>query len=151
MDSDILTNLKTAIMTKFKAVDGDGEHNSYFNSIGGRLSYGRVSSGMAFPYSVFSIVSHGTDRTFTEDHRDILVQFSHFSDDPNSSNEAELIGAYCSDLFDECDPFTITGATLEWMRLSSNPGTQADEVPSGNGTKEGWHCPVDFEVRVSMK
>jgi len=142
-DSDILTNLATAIMTKFNALSGSA-HNAFWTAVNGQLFEGEAKTGTPPPYSVFSFVSHTPERTFTEDHRDFLIQFSHFSE---SQAEVKIINVSCNDLFDECAPFTITGAKLEWMRFSNSPGAFPDEEVGENG---GWHCPTDYSVRVSM-
>jgi hypothetical protein len=152
-DSAIAWNLRTAIMTKFNAVDGGGAHNTFWEAVHGRLFYKKAPTGTPFPYSIFFIVSQTTDRTFTEDNRDFLVQFSHFSDNSESSKEADDSDTYCNDLFDEIERrggLSITGATLIWMRLNM-PGSsdwEEGETPEAGGG--AWHCPTDYEVKVSM-
>lgn len=90
------------------------------------------------------------DRTFTEDNRDLLVQFSHFSADMAASDEAEIINAYCNALFDECAAFTIAGAKLLWMKLNNSPGAQPEDFTTPSGTESGWCCSTNFDVRISM-
>jgi len=148
-DSDILTNFKTALMTKFNALVA-GSNNAFYNSIQGRLFDGRVPIGIPYPHSRFFVVTHTPDRTFTEDHRDLIVQFSHYSIDTENAAEVELINAYCNDLFDECAAFSITGATLIWMRMTNSPGAQQEDFTTASGTEGGWHAPTDFDVRISM-
>lgn len=152
-NSDVLTNFCTAITSAFTAVDGSGNHNNFYNSVQGRLFKGRASAKTPLPYSVFFIVTHTTDRDFSDDLRDLVIQFSHFSSDPESSAEVELINAYCNDLFDEIErreSLTIAGAKLIWMRMNSSPGAQADDITTLEGAAEGWHCPTDFEVKLSV-
>jgi hypothetical protein len=146
---DIISNFKAAIMAKFNAIDGDGNHNDYWNSIQGRLYFGRAEEGSDYPYSVYYITSHTPDRTFTEDMRDLLVQFSHFSANKSSSIEVETINAYCNNLFDECAPFEITGATLIWMKFNQSQGAMPEDfiTPTSDG---GWHCPTDYDVKISI-
>ena len=152
-DSAIMLNLKTAIITKFNAVDGVGAHNAFWEAVQGRLFYNKATAGTPFPYSVFSFVTHTPDRTFTEDNRDILIQFSHFSADQDSSQETDDIDNHCNDLFDEIEKrggLTITGATLIWMRFSNSIGSYWEEGENTEGTGGNWHCPTDYEVRISM-
>lgn len=152
-DSAIIWNLKTAIMTKFNAVDDGGAHNAFWEAVQGRLFYRKAPAGTPFPYSIFLIVVQTPDRTFTEDFRDFLVQFSHFSDDPDSSKEADDIDAACNDLFDEVerrDSLSITGATLIWMRFANGTGSDWEEGETPEATGGNWHCPTDYEVKISM-
>lgn len=147
-DYDIITNFCTALVTKFKALVADA-HNNFYNAIQGQLFKGRAPEGTGYPYSVYFVVNQNSDRTFTEDHRDLLVQFSHFSS-KSSSSEAELINAYCNNLYDEGTTFTITGATLVWMKMMNSPGAQPEDHTTPQGTFQVWHCPTDFDVKVSM-
>jgi len=149
-DSDILTNFKIALMTKFNALVA-GSNNSFYNAIQGRFFDGRAPAGTDYPHSLFFVVSHVTDRVFAGDYRELLVQFSHYSIDPESAAEIELVNAYCNDLFDECAAFTITGATLIWMRMTNSPGAQWEDFTTTIGTDGGWHAPTDFEVTIKMK
>ncbi|MDD5538343.1 MAG: hypothetical protein PHF12_05200 [Candidatus Omnitrophica bacterium] len=152
-DSAIIWNLKTAIMTKFNAVDGTGAHNAFWEAIQGRLFFKKAPAETPFPYSIFFIVVHTPDRTFTEDNREILVQFSHFSDDPESSKEVDDNDTYCNDLFDEIEKrggLSITGATLIWMRFANSTGSDWEEGETPEAGGGNWHCPTDYEVKVSM-
>lgn len=149
-NSDIIGNLATAIMTKFGATTG-GSNNSFYTAVNGRLFYGRAPEGAEYPYSIFMIPDHGTDRTFTEDYRDLLVQFNHYSDKPLDHTECGLVACYCEALFD-CVSLTITGATMVGpMEMVSNPGPMPENVPVlPSGTTSGWVAVTEFEVKVSM-
>ena len=153
-NSNIKNNLKTAIMTKFNAVDGSGVHNEFWEATQGRLFYKKAPDGTpTFPYSIFFIVVQTPDRTFTEDQRDLLVQFSHFSNVQDSSKEVDEIDTYCNDLFDEIDKrggLSITGATLIWMRFSNSTGADWEEGETTEATGGCWHCPTDYDVKVSL-
>ena len=149
-NSNIKNNFKTAVMTKFNAVDGDGNHNAFWEAVQGRLFYRKAVAGTPFPYSIFFIVVQTPDRTFTEDYRDLLIQFSHFSITPDSSKEVDEIDTYCNDLFDECAAFTITGATLIDMSFGNSMGSDWEEGTTEEGTEGSWHCPTDYNVMVLM-
>lgn len=140
--------ISAAIMTRFTALSG-GLHNSFYNAIGGRLYKGRAPQGVAvFPYSIFFVVSNAPERTFSEDYRSAIIQFSHFSS-AQSSGEAEDINQYCNDLFNE-QPLTVTGASTVWMRMTDSPGAQPEDNPTTEGTSQVWHCPTDYELRLSL-
>lgn len=147
-DSDIMTNLATAIMTKFNATTG-GSHNAHYTAVNGRLFKGRAPTGAEYPYSAFMVVMAQPERTFSEDYRSIIVQFFHYSDDTLSAAECESINAACNDLFDECS-LAITGARLEWMRIQDSPGAQPEQMPTANGMTDGWLAITEYEARVSM-
>jgi hypothetical protein len=146
--ADILTNFCTALMTAFNAVDGSGDHNAFWTAVNGQLFKGRAPAGTAYPYSIFFVVSHNPDKVFAGDRRELLVQFSHFSADQNSSAEAENINYQCNALFDECAAFSITGWALELMKMTSSPGAQVEDWTTPAGESSGWHCPTDFEVTL---
>jgi hypothetical protein len=148
-DSKIIPNFKTALMTKFTAVDGVGSHNTFYTAIQGRLYEGRAQ-GTDYPYSVYEIIDQTPDKTFSDDYRNLLIQFSHYSDDRYDSSECDLINAYCNDLFDECAAFSITGATLLWMRLTTSPGAKPEMDTKPDGTESGWVAFTDFEADVKM-
>lgn len=146
-NSDILTNFSAGLITKFKALVAD-EHNSFWQAVNGQLFDGQAPAGASFPYSVFSVVSHVPERTFTEDHRNLLVQFSHFAE---TKAESKTIAAACNDLFDECAAFTITGATLIWMRLDNGQDAMPEDVDATeSGATTVWHLPADYDVKISM-
>ena len=106
--------LSTALMTKFSAaVDGSGNHNDFFNDIGGRLFKGRAEEGAEYPYAVYLLVSDVQKDTFKDTLDDVTIQFSLFSS-ASSSGEVEDMFIHLKALFDDCS-LAITGATLVWM------------------------------------
>ena len=67
--------------------------------------------------------------------------------------EADDNDTYCNDLFDEIEKrggLTITGATLIWMRFVNSQGSYWEEGETPEAGGGNWHCPTDYEVRVSM-
>jgi hypothetical protein len=117
--------------------------SALYNEIGGRFFLDEAQAGAEFPYLVYSIVSSVKDKTFSEEYRDTLLQFSLFS---ASSGMAEITNMYngLSALFDE-QPMTITGGTVIWCR-EENLVTmmEATTTPEGGGSVRHW--AVDFTI-----
>ena len=144
-----MTNLFTAIMTRFNAVDGDGNHNAFFNDVQGKLFREQAPEGTDYPYAVFFIVSSNPERTFTEYYQRTLLQISLFSLLQNDvSGEIEKMYSDLKALFDE-QPLTITGETLIWMRETNLTG-MIDEVETPAGTLGVRHWAVEFEILTSL-
>ncbi|OPX99509.1 MAG: hypothetical protein A4E60_02749 [Syntrophorhabdus sp. PtaB.Bin047] len=141
-----MKNLLTALMTKFSG-------SAFSTDVGGRIYYkGKVPSNPEFPYCVYSVVSAPKEKTFTEEYRDSLIQFSLFS---VSAGVAEVTTMYndLSTLFDECS-LSITGSTLVWCReqnVLDVSGGDDDVITTPDGrTVEVTHWAVDYEIRTSL-
>jgi len=118
--TDVLNNFAEALYDKVNLLTG-GAHSDYWEAIQGRFFKGRAPQGTTFPYSIYRVVSHIPHRTFNSDHRELGVQFSHYSI-ASSPEEVEQINFYCNSLFDEKASFPITGASLEWMKMTNSQG-----------------------------
>jgi hypothetical protein len=108
-----MTELDTAITTKFKATSGTpAVHNSLYTYVGGRMYNEGAELGAVQPFVVFHELSDVYDYTFTSDFENILIQFNIYTDTLPESNTAF---GYLKDLFDNCD-LTISGYTHVYMR-----------------------------------
>jgi len=143
-----MKSLQTAIMTLFNSTTG-GANNSFWTVTNGQLFYGRAPAGSVFPYAIFFPVSGIPDNAFVTEYRDRIIQFSNFSDDPESALEANDMADKCEALFDGCS-LTISGQTLVIMEVDNNPGAMAEENTTVEGTTTIWHAPVDFRVHVKI-
>ena len=101
-----------------------------------------------FPYIVFQLVTGTPDKTFTENHIDITVQFSIYSSLPSAAEVSDILGKLIS-VFDD-KILTVAGYTMEWMRFQ-NLVTLTEDVTLPNGsTVLTKHWAVDFEIRLSL-
>jgi len=120
--------------------------------VGGRIYLDEAPAGAEFPYCVFQIVTASKEKTFTEEFRDTLIQFSLFS---TSQGATEITTMYKDliALFDECTltipPTGTVTDTLVWMR-ESNLVTMVDEITTPQGTSTLKHWAVDFEVKTLL-
>ena len=146
-NADVLTNLCTALYSKFTAVDGGGSQNAFYTAINGQLFEDEAPEGTQYPYAVYSVIAAPKERTFTEIYTNILLQLSIFSSNMDSS---EIKGIYqkAAALFDECS-LSVTGSTLVWMR-EENLTTLVEEVTTPTGTDKVRAYHIDFEIKTSL-
>lgn len=146
-NADVLTNLCTALYSRFTAVDGTGSQNAFYTAINGQLFEDEAPAGTQYPYAVYMIVTAPKERTFSEIYTNITLQLSIFSSNMDSS---EIKGLYqkAVALFDECQ-LSITGSKLVWMR-EENLSTLIEEVTTPTGTERVRAYHIDFEIKVSL-
>jgi hypothetical protein len=113
--------------------------------INGQIFYGKAPAGTRYPYVVFSRVTGNLEKTFTEEYDNPLIQFSVFSANATSSNEAHDIAEAVKSLYDECS-LTITGSALIVMEIKNDQGPMEDDSISQDGADGGWACFLDFEI-----
>ena len=135
-----MKNLTTAIYTRFTG-------SALSTSVGGRLYKGRAPQGVVWPYVVYFVVSDVPFKTFTEDYEDVLLQFSLFSNTPESTTQVEQMFSDLKTLYDEAI-LTVTGYTMVWMKRQ-NAVLIAEEDITTSGTSETWHYAVDYDIRIS--
>lgn len=133
-----MNNILAAIMTKISG-------SSLSADVGGRIFLDAAPDGTEFPYVVFFIVDSPKDRTFTEEFRNTLIQFSLFSISEGAT-EITTMYNHLSDLLDECS-LSITSNTLLWCR-EQNLTTSIDEITTPSGTSKVKHWAVDYELRT---
>lgn len=139
---DSMTALLQAIMTKFTG-------SAASTDVGGRIYIDEPDvEEPTLPYIVLFIVSSTLEKTFTEEIRTTLIQFSIYDD--KDASPAGIAKAY-SDLkalFDDCSltipPTGTVTDTLIWM---TEEGLQTMMDP-GSGIR---HWAVDYEVKTSLK
>jgi hypothetical protein len=135
-----------ALLSRFNSTSATG-HNSFYNLTGGQLYRSRAPANIVAPYSLFFIVSNAPDLTFTEEYRNIIVQFTHVST-LSSSTEADAVNEACNTLYNE-QPRPVTGATTLWMRMTDSPGAEPADMETSEG-KQGWLAQSDFDLVISL-
>ena len=135
----------TAIFTKFNAVDGGGDHNSFWTDIGGRMFFGEAPENVAWPYCVVSHIASTQRDTFKDKIDDILVQFSIFSSNPSSAEVHDAM-THLKALFDDAT-LSITGDTLVYF-IRGVEGLERDDIDTPDGLQRGWHYHVDYDALV---
>lgn len=135
-----MLNILTAIKSKFLG-------SALSNDVGGRIYLDEAPQGTQCPYVVYSVISAPKEKTFTEEYRNTLIQFSLFSD---SSGATEISTMYSDlvSLFDECS-MTITSNTMVRMK-EVNLVTMTDDVTTSAGLQTVKHWAVDFEILTSL-
>lgn len=135
-----MQNLLAAIMTKTVG-------SALATAVGSRIYLDEAPDGAAYPNVVFFVVSSVLEKTFTEEYRVTLIQFSLRS---TSAGATEITGMYnnLKALFDECS-LTVAGSAFVWMKEESL-STNVEEIATAAGTVgcKAWH--VDYEVRTSL-
>ena len=134
-----MNNLLTAIRSK-----ATGSTLSTY--VGGRIYLDEIPENVpvVYPYVTFFIVSGTPEKTFTEDHQNVLIQFSMFS---TSSGATEITTMYnrLKALYDECT-LTITGKTFYRM-YETNLITMVDDAVAPDGsTARVKHWAADYEI-----
>ena len=134
------------------AIFGKTSGSALSSDVGGRIYLDEAPAGCEFPYVVFQIVTASKEKTFTEEFRDTLIQFSLFS---ISQGVTEITTIYKDliALFDECaltiPPTGTVTDILVWMR-EANLVTMVDEITTTEGTGTLKHWAIDFEVKTLL-
>ena len=139
-----MKNLITGLMTLFNA------SNSFNTDIGGRLYFGQAPEGTDLangPYAIFFPVSDVDDDTFTENQKEVYLQFSLFS---GASSPAEILDmdTHLTALFKD-KVFTVSGWTVVTMRRISGSGPLYNSADVEAGTGFYWQTDVDFTIFIS--
>lgn len=134
-----------------KAIYNESSGSALATDVSGRIFLDRAPEGSVFPYIVFSIVGAIPIKTFSEDMKDVSIQFSLFSSSASAVEISDMHADLMS-LYDECE-LTIppTGAETDvhvWMRWAYLY-TMVDSVTTPKGTIEVKHWAVDFDVLTS--
>ncbi len=136
--------LRLGLMTLFNA-GGD-----FYNDIPGRLFYGDAPEGTNLsegPYAIFFYVSDVDEDTFTENMKEVYVQFSLFSGD--SSPAAILaMDTHLTAMFKD-KTFAVTGWTVVIMKRVQGSGPINVPADVDAGTGRYWQFDVDFTVMVN--
>lgn len=136
-----MINILTALYTKLSS-------STFMSELDGRVYLDKYpeDESPTYPYCIYSVVTSPKDRTFTEEYRDTIVQFSIYSES-SSATELPNIYAYLVSLLDECS-MSIISNTLVWCR-EINLVSDTVEAQTKDGTKivKVWY--VDFEIRTS--
>lgn len=137
-----MNNILTALATKIST-------STLYTDLSGRIWLDSYCGDLPiiYPYCIYSVVAASLEKTFTEEYRNILIQFSLYS---SSSSAVEITGLYndLKTLLDEQSLGTITSNALVSMK-EENLVTTTEEITSVTGmqTVKVWH--VDYEIVTS--
>ena len=133
--------LRTGIYTIFNTT------NDFNTDVSGRLFFGAAPDGMEMPYAIFFYVSDVDEDTFTENMKEVYVQFSLFSGDSSPANilkaDKDLTALFKDTIF------TVTGWTVVTMRRISGSGPINVPADTEAGTGKYWQFDSDYTILIS--
>ncbi len=136
--------LRTGIYTVFNT------SNDFNTDVSGRLFFGEAPDGTNLsdgPYAIFFFVSDVDDDTFSENMKEVYVQFSFFSGD--SSPAAILkMDKDLTTLFKDT-VFAVTGWTVVTMRRISGSGPINVPADVEAGTGKYWQFDSDYQITLN--
>ncbi len=141
-----MKNFYAALNTYFNALDSiTGEHNAFWNDIGGRFYNGQAPDDAQYPYCVFTHVNGNPDDDFKNKNDEILLQFSIFL---NNQSPVEVMDAadHLQALYDDCT-LSITSATLVNF-IRGADGLIPENIETPEGTQQAWHYHVDYNIYI---
>jgi hypothetical protein len=128
-----MKELAAAISAHFNAT------NALKTALGGQLYPHEASQNATFPYGVYYLISSFTDYDFSDEHENIQVQFSLFSDN-HSPGESFTNAGLLKTLFDDA-ALSVTGCRLvEWIRT----GEQLVKDPE----MDTWTSIIEYEALI---
>ncbi len=123
---------------------------SFFDAVNGRLFFGDAPEGTNLqdgPYAIFFYVSDVDEDTFSENMKEVYVQFSLFSGD--SSPAAILaMDTYLTTMFKD-RVFDVAGWTVVVMRRVQGSGPINVPADVDAGTGRYWQFDSDYTVLLS--
>lgn len=136
--------LRTGIYTVFNTT------NDFNTDVGGRLFFGETPEGTNLSegaYAIFFFVSDVDEDTFSENMKEVYVQFSFFSGD--SSPAAILkMDKDLTTLFKDT-VFNVTGWTVVTMRRISGSGPINVPADVEAGTGKYWQFDSDWQITLN--
>ena len=138
--------ITTGLMTVFNAAPG-GVNNAFWTDINGRLFDTEAPDNTELPFAVYFIISDVDDDTFSENMKEVYIQFSLFSD-KSSSAEIKDMDSHLTALFKDIK-FTVTGWTVDVMKrvMGNGPHVEWKDVEAGTG--RFWQTDIDFVILVN--
>jgi len=133
-------NLTTAIYSQISGSD-------FASDIGSRFFKGQAPEGTVYPYAVYQVVSDVQNNTFSNDHEDVIIQFSLYSS-ASGTTQIENMLTHLKALYDECS-MSITDETLIWFKRD-NAVFQVEDHTTPSGTQRVWAWYVDYRVIVEV-
>jgi hypothetical protein len=137
-----MNNILTALATKMST-------STFLTNLSGRIWLDSYQGDLPiiYPYCIYSVVTAPLEKTFTEEYRNTLIQFTICS---SSSSAVEITGLYgdLKTLLDDQSLGTITSNTLVSMK-EENLVTTTEEITASDGSQviKVWH--VDYEIITS--
>ena len=135
---------RAGLLTYFNALSG-AVHNSFWLDINGRLYFNKAPQGTLLsngPYATFFVVVDSNDDTFTEEIRDIQVQFSLFSG--NSSADQILdMDEHLTSLLNR-KSYTISGARVTMLRQQGEGPILSKDSDGSDIADEYWQTDIDY-------
>lgn len=121
--------------------------NDFNADVAGRLFFASAPDGTELPYAIYFFISDRDDDTFTENMREVYLQFSLFSG-ASSPSEILSMDGHLTALYKD-KVFSVTGWDVVSVRRvqGSGPINIPADVESGEGGY--WQFDVDYEMLVS--
>ena len=137
-------------MTNFNALDESDAHNAFLTAVNGRLFFKKAPAGTSLAegaYATFFFVTDVDEDTFSENLKEITVQFSLFSG--NSSDDEILdMDTNLTALFKD-KIFTVTGWTVATMRRIQGNGPVDVEETTEVGAESYKQFDTDYLLIVN--
>jgi hypothetical protein len=121
--------------------------NDFNTDVSGRLFFVEAPEGTNLsdgPYAIFFIISDTDDDTFSENMKEVYIQFSLFSG-ASSATEIMNMDTHLATLFKD-KIFTVTGWTVVVMRRISGNGPINVPADTEAGTERYWQFDSDYIV-----
>jgi hypothetical protein len=141
-----LKNITQGLITLFNAAPG-GVNNSFWTAVNGRLFDTEAPDNTELPFAVYFVVSDVDEDTFSENMKEVYVQFSLFSD-KSSSAEIKDMDTHLTSLFKD-KVFTVSGWTVVTTKRVAGNGPHVNPADVEAGTGRYWQTDVDFQITVS--
>jgi hypothetical protein len=137
--------LRIGIFALFTAI------SDLYADLSGRLYFGSAPEGTDLPYGLFFFVSDVDDDTFTENMKEVYVQFSLFSGDSSPAAILKMDTDLTAMFKDKT--FIVPGSPAPWtvvtMRRISGSGPIYNSADVEAGTGFYWQTDVDFTITVN--
>lgn len=138
--------ITTGLISLFTAAPG-GVHNDFWTDVNGRLFDTLAPDKTPMPYAIYLFVSDVDQDSFTENMKEIHIQFSLFSDSGSSAQIKDMDTHLTAMLKDKV--FTVTGWTVETTRRVNGNGPYLTPADLEAGTGKYWQTDIDFELVVN--
>jgi hypothetical protein len=122
-------------------------YNDFYTAVNGRLYDTMAPDGTPMPFAVYFIISDVDVDTFSENMKEVYIQFSLFSDASSSAEIKDMDTALTAMLKDQV--FAITGWTVDVMKRVMGNGPMVTQADEAAGTGRFWQTDVDFVLYVS--
>jgi len=124
--------------------------NDFNTDVSGRLFFGAAPDETNLqegPYAIYFIVSDTDQDNFSDNMRELYLQFSLFS---GASSPATILAmdTHLTTLFKDT-VFTVTGWTVVIMKRVQGNGPYWTPAETETGTPGYWQTDIDFTILIS--